>query len=62
MCSSVESFQRHRNQMKLPFLNKEYPKWLTDIEVEKVKFPCTSRKKDAKMISCESNSLVLNSS
>ena len=26
-----------------------YPKWLIDTEVEKVKFPCTLRKKDTKM-------------
>ena len=35
--------------MKLWFLNRGYPKWLIDKEVEKVKFPCTSRKRDTKM-------------
>ena len=40
---------KDRNQMKLWFLNRGYPKWLIDKEVEKVKFPCTSRKRDTKM-------------
>ena len=35
--------------MKLWILNKGYPKWLTDTEVEKVKFQCSSRKRDTKM-------------
>ena len=35
--------------MKLWFLNRGYPRWLINQEVEKVKFPCTSRKKDTKM-------------
>ena len=35
--------------MKLWFLNRGYPKRLIDTEVEKVKFSCTSRKKDTKM-------------
>ena len=35
--------------MKLWFLNRGYPKQLIDTEVEKVKFPCTSIKRDTKM-------------
>ena len=35
--------------MKLWFLNRGYPKWLIDTEVEKVKFMCTLRKRDTKM-------------
>ena len=35
--------------MKLWFFSRGYPKWLIDKEVEKVKFPCTSRKRDSKM-------------
>ena len=35
--------------MKLWFLNRGYPKWLIDTNVEKVKFPCVSRQKDTKM-------------
>ena len=35
--------------MKLWFLNRGYPKWFTDTEVEKVKFSCTSRKRDTKV-------------
>ena len=46
ICSIEEGFERHRNQMKLWFLNRGYPKRLIDTEVEKVKFPCTSRKRD----------------
>ena len=49
ICSFEEDFKRHRNQMKLWFLNRGYPKRLIDTEVEKVKFPCTSRKRDTKM-------------
>ena len=49
ICSFEQDFERHRNQMKLWFLNRGYPKWLIDKEVEKVKFPCTSRKRDTKM-------------
>ena len=49
VCSANEYFKRHRNQMKLWFLNRGYPKWLIDTEVEKVKFPCTSRKTETKM-------------
>ena len=36
--SFEEDFQGHRNQMKLWFLNRGYPKWLIDTELEKVKF------------------------
>ena len=35
--------------MKLWFLNRGYPKWLIDKEVEKANFLCTSRKRDTKM-------------
>ena len=35
--------------MKLRFSNRGYPKQLIDIEVEKVKFPCTPRKRNTKM-------------
>ena len=35
--------------MKSWFLNRGYPKWLIDRELEKVKFPCTSGKRDTKM-------------
>ena len=35
--------------LKLWFLIRGYPKWLIHTEVEKVKFPCTSRKRDTKM-------------
>ena len=35
--------------MKLWLLKRGYPKWLIDKEVEKVKFPGTSRKRDIKM-------------
>ena len=35
--------------MKLWFLNRGYPKWLIDTEMEKVKFPRTSRKRDTEM-------------
>ena len=49
ICLFEQDFERHRNQMKLWFLNRGYPKWLIDKEVEKVKFPCTSRKRDTKM-------------
>ena len=35
--------------MKLWFLNRGYPKWLIDKEAEKVKFPCSSRKRETKM-------------
>ena len=35
--------------MKLRFLNRGYPKWLIHNEIEKVKFPYTSRKRDNKM-------------
>ena len=49
ICSFKEDFEIHRNQMKLRFLNRRYPKWLIDAEVWKVKFPCTSRKRDTKM-------------
>ena len=49
ICSFEEDFERHRNQMKLWFLNSGYPKRLIDKEVEKVKFPRTSRKRDTKM-------------
>ena len=44
-----EGFERHRNQMKMWFLNRGYPKWLIDTEAEKVKFPYTSRKRNTKM-------------
>ena len=46
ICSFEEGFERHRNQMKLWFLSRGYPKRLIDTEVEKVKFLCTSRKRD----------------
>ena len=49
ICSFEEDFERHRNQMKLWFLNRRYSKWLINTEVEKVKFTCTSRKRDTKM-------------
>ena len=49
ICSFEEGFGRHRNQMKLWFINRGYPKWWIDTEVEKAKFPCTSRKRDTKM-------------
>ena len=49
ICSFEEDFERHRNQMKLWFLNRGYPKWLIDTEVRKIKFSCTSRKRDTKM-------------
>ena len=35
--------------LKLWFLIRGYPKWLIHTEVEKVKFSCTSRKRDTKM-------------
>ena len=35
--------------MKLWFLNRGYPTRLIDIEMEKVEFLCTSRKRDTKM-------------
>ena len=35
--------------MKLSFLNRGYPKWFIHTEAEKIKFPCTSRKRDTKM-------------
>ena len=35
--------------MKFWFLNRGYPEWLIDKAVEKLKFPCTSRKRDTKM-------------
>ena len=35
--------------MKLWFLNRGHPKWLIDTEVEKVKFPFKSRKRDTKV-------------
>ena len=35
--------------MKMWCLYREYPKWLIDTEVEKVKFPGTSRKIDTKI-------------
>ena len=47
--SFEKDFKRHRNQMKLYFLNRGYPKCLIDTKVEKVKFPCTSKKRDSKM-------------
>ena len=47
--SKFENFERHRNEMKLWFLNRGYRKWLTDKEAKKVKFRCTSRKRDTKM-------------
>ena len=47
--SFEEDFERHTKQMKLWYLNRGYPKWLIDNEVERVKFPCTSRKRDTKM-------------
>ena len=49
ICSFEEGFERHRNQVTLWFLNRGYPKQLIDKEVEKVKFPCISRKRDTKM-------------
>ena len=49
ICSFEEDFERHRNQIKLWFVDRGYPKWLVDKKVEKVKFPCTSRKKGTKM-------------
>ena len=49
ICSFEEDFERHRNQMKFRFSNRGYHKSLIDQEVEKVKFPCTSRKRDTKM-------------
>ena len=47
--SFQEKFKRHRNQMKLRFLNRGYPKRLINTEVEKVKFSSTFRERDAKM-------------
>ena len=35
--------------LKLWFLIRGYPKWLIHTEVEKVKFSCTSRKRDTEM-------------
>ena len=35
--------------MKSWFLNRGYPKWLIDTEMEKAKFLCTSRKRYTKM-------------
>ena len=49
ICSFEKDLERHRNLMKLWFLNRGYPKWLIDKEVEKVNFLCTSRKRDTKM-------------
>ena len=49
ICSFEEDFERHRNQLKLWFLTRGYSKGLIDKDVEKVKFPCTSRKRDTKM-------------
>ena len=46
ICSFEEDFKRHRKLMW--FLNRGYPKRLIDAEVEKVKFPRTSRKRDTK--------------
>ena len=49
ICSFEEGFERYGNKMKLWFLNRGYPKWLIDKEVEKIKIPCTTRKRDTKM-------------
>ena len=49
ICSFEQDFERHRNQMKLWFLNRGYHKWLIDKEMETVKFPWTLRKRDNKM-------------
>ena len=35
--------------MELWFLSRGYPKLLIDTDVEKVRFPCTPRKRDTKM-------------
>ena len=35
--------------MKLWFLNRGFPKWFIDTEVEKVEFSCVLRKRDTKM-------------
>ena len=49
ICSFEEDVKRHKIQIKLRFLNRGYPKYLIGTEVEKVKFPCSSRKRDTKM-------------
>ena len=49
ICSFEEDFERHRNQKKLWFLNRRYQKRLIDSEMEKVRFPCTSIKRDTKI-------------
>ena len=49
ICPFEEDFKRHGNQMKLWFLNRGYLKRLIDTEVEKIKFSCTSRKRDTKI-------------
>ena len=36
--SSEEDFERHKDQIKLWFLNREYPKRLTDTEVKRSNF------------------------
>ena len=49
MRSIEEHFERHRTQMKFCFLNKGYPKWLIDTEMEKVKFQRKWQKRDTKV-------------
>ena len=49
ICSFEQDFERHRHQVRSWFFNRGYPKWLIDTEVEKINFPCASRKRDTKM-------------